>query len=332
MVRSRIVITVLSALLALGLIACGSSAGNAPSNETPTSTTASNDDTPKKRVAFLLPGLIDDQSVNTQIAKGMDRAKAEGIEIAYTERVTQDQQLEVFRNYARQGFDVVVGAGGEYQDAAKQAASEFPDTHFVVINGTEGEGNLTGLLLNYGDMGYMAGVLAAHMSETKQVAVVGALPIPFTQAGIEGFTAGAKSVSPDIEVKETLTGSFDDVAKAREAALALISSGVDVIWHMLDSADAGVLSAAEDEGILAIGLYADQSGLAPNAVIASVSVYLDSLAYIAATRDLEGKVYHFGAADPDVVKIGDFSDKVPEDVLEKVREAEEGLASGAITY
>jgi basic membrane protein A len=284
-----------------------------------------------KRAAVLFPGLVDDQSWNQAGFEGLERAEGEGVEIAYTENASQDQQVELFRSYAQQGFDVVIGHGGEYMDAALQVASEFPDTEFVVTNGNRNADNVTSLALSYGDMGYLAGVLAGLMTETNHIGVVVGETIPIAQDAMRGYEAGARSVNPDVEVSTSVTNDWADVALAREAALAQIASGVDVLWHVLDAADAGVMSAGEDEGVYVIGLYADQSNLAPTMHIGASHSDASLVIYEAATGDLDGQVHLEGVAE-DVVSFGSFSDDVPDDVREAVAAAEEDLRTGAVEY
>jgi basic membrane protein A len=270
-----------------------------------------------KRVAVLFPGLVDDQSWNQAGFEGLQRLEAEGAEIAYTERVNQSQQVEVFRNYAQQGFDIIVGHGGEYMDAALQVAAEYPDLQFVVTNGNQGAENVTSFTLSYRDMGVLAGALAGLMTQTNKVAVVAGQEIPVALGAVEGFQEGVARVNPEAEVNVTYTGSWEDVDKAREAALALISDGADVLWHVLDAADAGVLSAADDEGLMAIGLYGDQSALAPNAHIGAIIADASELVYAAGSMPLDGQVYDEGIA-AGVVSIGSYSDAVPQEVQDQV--------------
>jgi basic membrane protein A len=289
--------------------------------------------TQSKRVALLLPGLIDDQSWNQALHNGLKRAEKAGVRVAYTERVTQDQQIEVFRNYARRGFDVIIGGGGEYLDAAMQVAGDFPKAHFVVANATKAGGNVTALAIKYSDMGYLAGVLAARISQSRKVALVSGQPIPISQEAVRGFKAGAARGGPAVQVNVTYTGSFDDVQRAREAALALISDGADVVWHLLDAADVGVLTAAEDRGAMVIGLYTDQSKVAPNAHIGAVLADPSILIYEAATGSdrLDGNAYMDGIAKG-VVTMGAFSPRVPEEVREALRDTEAEIRTGKTNY
>jgi basic membrane protein A and related proteins len=314
---------VASVVLAMTLAACGGSAASPDASE-------GGGDSGKK-VAVLFPGLVDDQSWNQAGYEGLQKAESDGIEIAYTENASQDQQVELFRNYAQDGFNVIIGHGGEYMDAALQVGEEFPDVEFVVTNGNKSAENVTSLALSYGDMGYLAGVLAASMSESGKIGMVAGETIPIVQDAIRAYEAGAKSVDPDIEVVESITGDWADVALSREAALAQIADGVDVLWHLLDAADAGVMSAAEDEGVYVIGLYADQSALAPTMHIGASLSDASAVIYEAATGELNGEANKEGVAEG-VVSFGAFSDAVPEDVRAAVSDAEEALRSGEAEY
>ncbi|MGH2428057.1 MAG: BMP family protein [Candidatus Limnocylindria bacterium] len=309
---------VVAAAMTLVLAACGGPADNGG-------------DPADQRVAVLFPGLVDDQSWNQAGFEGLQRAEGEGAEIAYSENATQDQQVELFRNYAQQGYNVVIGHGGEYMDAALQVASEFPDVEFVVTNGNQSADNVTSLALSYGDMGYLAGVLAGSMTDSNHIGVVVGETIPIAQDAMRGFEVGAQRVNPDVQVSTSVTGDWADVALAREAALAHISNGADVLWHVLDAADAGVLSAAEDEGVYVIGLYADQSNLAPTAHIGAAISDASLVIYIAATGELDGEAHVEGVAE-DVVSFGAYADVVPEEARQAVSEAEEDLASGEAEY
>jgi basic membrane protein A len=316
-------------LLALVLAACGQQGGSPATS--PGGSPGGGDSGDGKRVAVLFPGLVDDQSWNQAGYEGLQQAESDGVEIAYTENATQDQQVELFRNYAQQGFGVVIGHGGEYMDAALQVAEEFPDVEFVVTNGNQSAENVTSLALSYGDMGYLAGVLAASMTDSNHIGVVVGETIPIAQDAVRAYEAGAKRVNPDIRVSQSVTGDWADVALAREAALAQIADGVDVLWHVLDAADAGVMSAAEDEGLYVIGLYADQSNLAPTAHIGASISDASAVIYAAATGELDGQAHTEGVAEG-VVSFGAYSDVVPEEAQQAVSEAEEDLRTGAATY
>lgn len=313
---------VLASALVLALVGAACGGGGGGGGPSPSAA---------KKVAVLFPGLVDDQSWNQAGYEGLKKAEAEGVTIAYTEKVTQDQQVEVFRNYAQQGYNVVVGHGGEYMDAALQVASEFPEVQFVVTNGNKSAANVTSLALNYGDMGYLSGVLACSMTKSNKVGLVVGETIPIANDAIKGWKDGCARVNPNATVNVSVTGDWADVDKAREAALALVADGADVLGHLLDAADAGVFAAAEDKGVYSIGLYGDQSKLAPKTHIGAAFADAGLVVYKAATEALDGQV-HLEGVKEGVVSFGAFSDAVPQAVRDAVKAAEEDLRTGKTTF
>jgi basic membrane protein A len=284
-----------------------------------------------RKVAVLFPGLVDDQSWNQAGFAGLQKAKDAGATTAYTEKVTQDQQVEVFRNYAQAGNNVVIGHGGEYMDAAIQVAGEFPNVQFVVTNGNKSAANVTSMALGYGDMGYLSGVLACSMTKSNKIGVVVGETIPIVNDSIKGWKDGCARVNPAATVKVSTTGDWADVDKAREAALALVADGADVLGHLLDAADAGVFSAAEDKNVFSIGLYGDQSKLGPKTHIGAANADASLVIFNAATGPLNAKVNVEGAA-AGVVTFGSFSSKVPQAAQDAVKQAQDDLKSGKVTF
>jgi basic membrane protein A len=281
------------------------------------------------RAAVLFPGLIDDGAFNQLGFRGVQQAKAEGVDVAFQEGVTQDQQEEAFRNFAQQDYTTIVGYGGQFMDAALRVAEEFPETEFVVINGDRSAANVTSIGVNYYSLGYLAGVLSASMTQTKQVGLVVALEIPAEQETAQGFADGVASVDSSIEVKTIVTGDFDDIEKAREATLALIDQGVDVLWPFLNAGVLGFYSAisdSADKGVMAVGSLLDESSLAPQAVVGSILGDLGHIVFQVMSEPdlLDHQASYWGVAQG-IVSVT-FAFSVPEEVRQTVHDAEEFLA------
>jgi len=244
-------------LMAILLSACAPTATEAPEEE-------------KTKVAVAFPGVVSDQSWNQFGYEGLVQAADDcDVEIAYSEDVFQDEQLETFRNYAAEGYDIIIGHGGEYADAISTVAAEYPDIWFGDTNGIPEGDNISMMIIGYGQMSYLAGALACEMTETNHLAFVGGESIGVVEHAAESFRAGAQVCGNPIELDIVYTGNWADVNKAYEAGLSLIADGADVLYHVLDTADAGLFAAAEDEGVYAIGLYRDSSDLGPGATIGS---------------------------------------------------------------
>lgn len=238
---------------------------------------------PKKSVAMVLPGLITDEAFNQYTYEGMLRAAKDfNLKTAFVEEVPQDAQTEVIRQFAQQGYDIIIGQGGQFGEALQTVAKEFPDIDFVfsVATDTGGVPNLTAATVSYSHAGYIGGVMAGHTTKNNKVAMItGEWYQPHRQMEAS-FKKGVASVNEDIEVTAVVTGSWSDVNKAREAALALIARGYDVLFPCLDAAYVGVLSAAEDsKGVMVVGAVTDMAKVAPEVVVGSVLFNWNELGY-----------------------------------------------------
>jgi basic membrane protein A len=289
------------------------------------------------KVAIALPGPITDKGWNQAGYESMDLVKQKlGAETAYVEKVAQADQVEVLSDFARRGFNLVIAHGGQFEAAVKQVAAQFPKTFFVVSDGVVTGSNIASLQVDHLQIAYLAGVVAGQMTKSNKVAFLTAQSFTTTDQERRGFELGAKSVNPKVDVKASYTNDWNDVAKAKEATAALLSSGVDVVYNMLDAAAAGVLQTLSDKGAYAIGYFEDQLKLAPKTVLTSAvqnyGLAIESVAEIAKNGQIKGDVYKIGLDKPDIVRLGEFSAVVPEAVRKKAEEAKVAIADKKITF
>jgi len=303
--------TALAAVTALGALAVTPAQAEAP------------------RVAVALPGMITDRAFNENVHNGLVMAEEQfGAETAYTENVSQATQVEVMSDYARRGYDIVVGAGGEYTDAAERVAANFPETTVIVLNGAPTDGVTT---INYDnpEFGYLVGLVAGHVSETGVAAALSAQEFAAFTNVVDGFRKGFQAANPEGEVLVAYTNDWADIAKAKEASFNLISQDVDVILPYLDAGWVGVAQAAEERGIHTVGILHESD---TNLVSARLD-FARALAwavekYQEGTLEPKDYVIHLTAAD----QLGDFSDAVPEDVRAIALEAVEKIKSGELSF
>lgn len=292
----------------------------------------------KFKIAALLPGPINDGGWNASAYDGIQKAGKElGAEVAYRESVPQSDFEEAFRAYASQGYNVIIGHGFQFGDAAKKVAKEFPKTVFLITDSQiSQEPNVGSYSVLAKQAGFLGGALAALMTKSNKVACVGGLSIPPVTDTIEGFKKGVKYVNPKVEAMTTITGSFEDVAKAKETARAFIESGADIIMHNADQAGLGVIQAAQEKKILAIGVIKDQSSIAPDTVF--VSAYrniADGIVYMikqVQQGQFKPQFYPLGVKQ-DVVGLywnPQLQNKVPPEVKSKIDQIIQDLKDGKI--
>jgi basic membrane lipoprotein Med (substrate-binding protein (PBP1-ABC) superfamily) len=237
------------------------------------------------RVALLTPGPISDQAWNGEAYRGLNAIRDSlGAAISHIQTRTPAAFDENFREYGRQGYDLVIGHGFEYKDAAERIAPSFPGTVYLVTSSDVTGPNIAGITFSFAQPAFLAGMAAAGVSRTGTIGAIGGTELPPVREGFDAYAAGARSVDPSIRVLVSYVGNWEDVSGGREQALAQISRGADVIFQNADAAGLGVFQAARESGrALVIGANADQNAVAPSVVLGSAVIDLP-MAFLAAAR------------------------------------------------
>ncbi len=255
------------AILVLALGACGGSEDAAESDTL--------------RVAVIMPSSISDlafsQSIHESLLKVQEqKGGAANFEFVYSENMFQvDDAAAAIRDYAAQGFDIVIAHGSQYGTSVQEIAPDFPETVFAhgTTNRTfveEGISNVYAYEAASNEGGYVNGVMAAKLTQSKIVGIVGPIDVGDAKLYIEGFEKGVRDTDPSVQILKVFTGSFGDVALAREAADAHIAAGADVLIGTGQMV-VGAIAAVDEQGgrVLWIGTQASQTNLAPNIVVAN---------------------------------------------------------------
>lgn len=289
------------------------------------------------KIAIVLPGIITDKAWNQTGYEGVKLTEEKlGAEIAYVEQVSQADQAETLADFARRGYNLVYAHGGQFDAAIQQVAPQFRDTFFIGVNGAvEGE-NIASLRIDHLQGSYLCGMLGAMMTNSNQMAYLTAQSFQATDEELRGFELGAKSVNPDITITSTYTGDWNDAAQAKEATLALISSGADVVYQWLDNASPAVLQTAQEKGVYAFGNTVDQLKIAPEAVLTTpikrLDLAINYLAELADKNELEGKVYSLGLDYPEILYLGEFNEVVTDKMITEINNVKEEIVTKKITF
>lgn len=317
------------------LKACANSSNSTQptSGNSPTSNDAKN-----FKVAIALPGIITDKAWNQVGYAGVKAIEKNlGVETAYVENVAQADQVEVLSDFARRGYKLIYAHGGQFDAAINQVAPQFfPDTYFIGVNGAVVGKNKASLRIDHLQTSYICGIIAALTTKSNKLAYLAAQSFQATDEELRGFLLGAKSVKPDIKVTPSYTGDWNDAAKAKEATLALISTGVDVIYQWLDNASPAVLQTAAEKGIYAFGNTTDQLDVAPKAVLTSAVKRIDlAIAYLAELAfkgNLQGQIYTIGLEKPDILYLGKFGAMVSQEVQQKALQTKEAILTKKLIF
>jgi basic membrane protein A and related proteins len=218
----------------------------------------------KLKVAAVFETPIEEPWVN-QIHVALKRAEKElGIQYDWSESVSSADFGRVMREYAEKGYDLIMGDAFGAEAISRRVARDYPKIAFVFGSGLGPAEPNFGVFDNWiHEPSYLSGMIAGKLTKTNEIGVVAAMPIPEVNRLANAFCAGAMEVNKNVKCKFSFIGSFFDPPKAKEAALAQIESGVDVIY----AERFGVIEAAADKHVLAISNMSDQSSLGPDTVI-----------------------------------------------------------------
>lgn len=204
---------------------------------------------------------------NSVLHKALQEAAAEGaIDYVFSEGVSATDYPRAMREYAEQGAKLITGETFPVERAAREVAGDYPGTAFVMGSSGGPSGDNFGVFgtWNY-DGAYLAGMMAGKMTKTNVVGSVGAMPIPEINILINAFAAGAKAANPEVKHLVAWIGTFFDPPKAREAGLALIDAGADILF----GERIGTADAAKERGIKSVGSLIDYTPRYPDTVFAN---------------------------------------------------------------
>lgn len=204
---------------------------------------------------------------NSVLHAAMVAADKEGaIDYTFSEGVSGTDYPRAMREYAEAGNVLIVGESYAVEREARQVAGDYPDTAFLMGSSGKASGDNFGVFGTWNwEAAYLAGMLAGEMTQTGKVGSVGAIPIPEVNMLINGFADGVKRVNPEAEHIVSFIGTFFDPPKAREAGLAQIDAGADILF----GERIGTADAAQERGIPAIGSLIDYTPRYPDTVFAN---------------------------------------------------------------
>jgi basic membrane protein A len=326
-----IVLLVLITFTSLSFVGCGSNKTSVDAGK----------DTAKSdilKVAMILSGPINDAGWNQSAYEGLKEAETKyKVEGAYTENVAQPDQQSVIRDYADKGYGLVICHGFQFSDAVKAVAPSFPNVTFAVVNGDSfQEPNMLSFRFNTPETGFLAGAVAGLSTKTNTVAMIGGTKAPHIVDALKGFEAGAKYVNPNVNAITGFTESDTDVAKGKEMAMAMIEKGADVISCNANQVGLGVIDAAKNKNIKAIGYISDQNKVAPDTVIVSsiqsVNFMVMNIVSKKVNNDVKPAVYLSGYNDG-AIYLSDWhgNDKnLPAGAMDKINEILKGIKDGSL--
>jgi basic membrane protein A len=296
----------------------------------------------KFRIAVVMPSATTDLAFSQSMFSALRAVQTEmggesALELAYSEGMFQvPDAAAAIRDYASQGFDLVIAHGSQYGASVQEIAPDFLDTSFAWGTNVDtfGMPNVFAYTAAAEEGGYVNGVLAAHLTTSKLIGVTGPVEVGDAKTYIDGFVNGVSATDASIQVSKTWTGSFSDVALMTEAAKTHIAAGADALTGSSQSVVGSVGAAKEAGDVLWFGTQANQASLAPELVVASqvydwTGIIKDMIAkHKAGTLGGEAFTLHLANGGLKIEYNPDYS--LPAEAKAAAEAAIEGIKSGSI--
>lgn len=262
-------------------------------------------------------------------------ADAGTIEYTYQESIGYSGDMErVLREVCEQQKpDLIMGDAFGNEEAVRRVAKDFPEVAFAFGSGSGPSEPNVAVFDNWiHEPAYLMGMLAGGLTTSNKIGIVGAMPVPEVNRLANAFIAGAKAQNPEVEVMVSFINSWFDPAAAKEAALAMIDNGADVLY----AERFGVIEAAAENGLFAFGNMSDQNELAPDFVVSSAVWNMDpTVDYLVkqvsagtfTAQDLKD-FSMMGKGGASLAAFHNTESKIPADLLAAVKAKEEEIKSG----
>ncbi len=291
----------------------------------------------KAKVAIVFDtGGLDVDGFNSVCLSGAKKAEEElKIKLDYVVAKTIQEFYDLQRGYAG-AYDIIICTGSNQADALLDVSKEFPEQKFVLLDGTVSEReNVASFLFRDEESSFLAGALAAMVSETNKTGFVGGMDIPVITRFLAGYSAGARYINPDCELIVSYVGSWTNPERGKELALELYDDGADVVFGVAGASGVGVIEAAEERNLYAIGADIDQRDLAPDNVLVSTLKRTDVEVYNmikdVVEGDFEGGIRSRGLKEDGVgLSLDNALPIVTDEKKDEIREIREEIIDGGI--
>lgn len=285
-----------------------------------------------------------DEGINHQAWLGLQDTKRNNLvdRVDYIETIDSRDRLKNISTFAEDGYDLIVTVGGSISGETITAAQKYPHTHFIGVEQSQDTkySNLAGLVFHEEYGGFLAGALAASLTQTRHIgAVCEAKFIDQMRRYCDGFRAGAQYINPDVNVtvmyrdgpQETL---FRDTDWGRTTALQLIDEGVDVLFAAGGGTGDAALKAAAGQGAYVIGaqtdIYSRLPDIRPRLVTSAINDVRSGVREL--TRWARGGDFPSGefTGRVELAPFHEFERQIPAAVLDHLAKIRSGLENSSI--
>lgn len=279
--KKRLALVLVPAVTSLLLLSACSADSSGPGAPGPSSSDSTGSSDLGRAALVIAQGGLGDQSYNdlaySGFKKGLADNKVEGSPIESSDIVAQGEQ--VLRRAGDANFGIVIDLEFSHAEILPKVAADYPKTDWAIVNAEAAGDNVVSVLFQEQEGSYLAGALAAIQTQNAKdpktnaqnvIGVIGGTQSVGIDKFIVGYIQGAQAVDPDIKVISAYANSFADPTKGAQLAASMFEQGADIIFAVAGGTGTGVIQAAKDANHYAIGVDANQDGLAPGFVLTTM--------------------------------------------------------------
>lgn len=267
---------ILAILLAMAMLLCLAACGGEPADNG--NQGESGEKTAENvKIVLLLPGEINDQGWNASNYAGVVACNEQlGTSMEYVEAVQEADFESTFREYAERGYDIIMAAGSQFDEAASSVAESYPDTLFVVVNGSNTDGaNLCPLFPKEYEASYLGALIAGYLTETGKFGMIGGDPNQAMKDLMAVYGKTAVEIAQERGIADAsynlaYANSWSDIALGKQMSENMIDEGADVMFVYANELGLGVINGAIEKGAKVVGYSSDQTTIDPETVVASI--------------------------------------------------------------
>ena len=325
------------ALIGSFLVACSPAA---PAAEAPKPAGSGAKAAADVKIVLLLPGEVNDQGWNASNYAGVVACNEQlGTNMEYVEAVQEADFESTFREYAERGYDIIMAAGSQFDEAAASVATSYPETLFMVVNGSKSDAdNLCPLFPKEYEASYLGGIIAGYLTESGKFGMVGGDPNQAMQDLMAVYGKTAVSIAKerglaDASYNLAYANSWSDIALGKQMSENMIDDGADVMFVYANELGLGVINGAIEKGVKVVGYSSDQTTIDPKTVVASIDFDYATMYVWAINEWLGGNLKGHQIIEvgvPENIYFPVYTENCPKEAVDACNAAVEALKKGEV--
>jgi Uncharacterized ABC-type transport system, periplasmic component/surface lipoprotein len=292
------------------------------------------------KIVLLLPGEVNDQGWNASNYAGVVACNEQlGTKMEYVEAVQEADFESTFREYAERGYDIIMAAGSQFDEAAATVAASYPNTLFMVVNGSKSDAdNLCPLFPKEYEASYLAAVIAGNITQNGKFGMIGGDPNQAMKNLMAVYGKTAVSIAKDRGIADAsynlaYSNSWSDIALGKQMSESMIDEGADVMFAYANECGLGVINGAIEKGVKVVGFSSDQTTIDPKTVVASINFDYATMYVWAINQWLNGNLSGHQTIEVGVkegIYFPVYTDNCPKTAVDACNAAVEAIKAGTV--